>query len=326
MINSILLLAAGIISLLVSTEIFIRLSTKISNSLKISPLIIGTTIVAFGTSLPELVVSLTATARFDTGLAFGNIIGSNIINILMVFGVGILFGGVRIGTQKTQKNAIILLVATLLFVVLQFAPISQMASGILFFVSVMAVTFGEYHLAIIGRANEDKRSFNKSSGFSKKDFILLLLTFGGIILGGILTVTSVEEISVATGYSTSILGLSLTAVATSLPELLATIFSEKERQGKLAVGNILGSNIYNLLLIGGVIMLFSNAKGVAFIDWVWLFVTTLLFIVILKTYKGKFVPKIIGLILLLICIIYFVSLASNNGIPVDPRYNLTDFA
>ena len=91
----------------------------------------------------------------------------------------------------------------------------------------------------------------------------------GIIIGGVLLVTSVEGISIVTGYSTTVLGLSLTAIVTSLPELLTTIFSQEEDQEKITIGNIIGSNIYNLLFIGGLVTIFSPKITIPVGDWVW---------------------------------------------------------
>src|SRR3989338_9680485 len=108
-------LTSGIVLLLFSTKTLIKLSEVLSKSFKLSPLIIGMTVVAIGTSLPELSVSAIASARQDYSFAVGNIIGSNIVNILLVFSVGVLIGNLRIGTTKTPRNALILLLFTFLY-------------------------------------------------------------------------------------------------------------------------------------------------------------------------------------------------------------------
>ncbi len=150
---TLLIFLAGIIVLLISTRIFVDVATKISFYLRISPLIIGATVVALGTSLPELTVSIFAILRGDPGLAAGNIIGSNIANILLVFPIGILFGGIRIGTTKTQRNGIMLLAATVIFFVFFKYFASPIAGVILIGLAVM-FTIKEYQWGIVGRLHE----------------------------------------------------------------------------------------------------------------------------------------------------------------------------
>ena len=130
-----------------------------------------------------------------------------------------------------------------------------------------------------------------------------------VILGSQLAVSAIEGISQLTGYSTAILGLSLTAIATSLPELLTTIVSQEEHQEKITVGNILGSNIYNLLLIGGIINLSSVKNGISPKDWVTLFLVTVFFVFILRRYSGKNIPRRYGFILLGGLILYLATLS-----------------
>ena len=130
-----------------------------------------------------------------------------------------------------------------------------------------------------------------------------------VILGSQLSVSAIEGISQLTGYSTAILGLSLTAIATSLPELLTTIVSQEEHQEKITVGNILGSNIYNLLLIGGIINLSSVKNGISPKDWVTLFLVTVFFVFILRRYSGKNIPRRYGFILLGGLILYLATLS-----------------
>ena len=299
--NSILKLCLGIVILLISTKVLIKVSEKLSSSLKISPLFIGITIVALGTSLPELAVSSIASARNDIGLAMGNIVGSNIVNILMVVPVGILLGKLRIGTTKTQRNATILLLVTAIFIASHLIPIRNTLLGIFFISLAILLTIAEYKWAVFGRKHEDLSRMNhlKKEKFTIEKLIMLAISVVGIIAGGYLTVTSTESISIITGYSTTILGLSLTAIATSFPELLTTIFSQEEHQEKLTIGNIIGSNIYNLLFIGGVINLFSPATHIQPANLIILALITILFFLIIKHYGGQKIPRWISIILFL---------------------------
>jgi len=300
----------GSLILLVSTQFLVNYAKKISLALKISPLIIGLTIVAIGTSLPELSFSLTALIKQDVGLAMGNIVGSNVVNILFVFAVGILIGKLRVGTSKTQRNSMFLLVATVLFVVLQLTQVPAKISGLILISSAVLITLVEYFMGVLGRKNEDKKMFAKKQKIEINSSVIFVPIFliAGIIVGSLMAVSAIEEFSTLTKISTTIIGLSLTAIVTSLPELLTTIFSQEEHQAKLTMGNILGSNIYNLLLIGGFINLLSGKNGIAMKDWIVMLFVTGFFLFILKRFSGRNIPKKYGVILLIIFVFYLLNL------------------
>lgn len=301
----------GSLILLISTQFLVNYAKKISIALKISPLIIGLTIVAIGTSLPEMSFSLTALIKQDVGLAMGNIVGSNVVNILFVFAVGILIGKLRVGTSKTQRNSIFLLVATILFVVLQLTQIPSRISGIILISSAVLITLIEYFMGVLGREKEDSKMFTKKQKIEITSSVIFIPIFliVGVIIGSLMAVSAIEEFSYLTKISTTVIGLSLTAIVTSLPELLTTIFSQKEHQAKLTMGNILGSNIYNLLLIGGFINLLSGKNGIAMKDWIVMLFVTGLFLFILKRFSGRNIPKKYGVILLIIFVFYLANLA-----------------
>ncbi len=310
MLELLLKFCLGVIFLLLSTQAFVKLAKNISLAFRISPLIVGITIVAMGTSLPELSVSLIALVKNDIGLAMGNIVGSNIVNVLMVLPAGIVIGKLRIGTTKTQRNALLLLGVTGVFVFLQFTAFPPLLSGLFLLTSALIVTVLEYQWAILGRGHEDAVMFNnhKKGRVTFGGFVSLLFSLAGIIIGGVLLVSSVEGISIVTGYSTTVLGLSLTAIVTSLPELLTTIFSQEDDQEKITVGNIIGSNIYNLLIIGGLVTIFSPIIIIPVKDWVWLMATAIGFVFVLRLYSGKVVPKRVGVFLLVLLLIYLFTL------------------
>lgn len=306
----------GVSVLILATEIFIRQAIKISLALRISALIVGTTVVAMGTSLPELTVSAMAVFRQDKGLAIGNIVGSNIANVFLVMAVGTLLGKLRIGTTKTQRNAYIVLAATTVFLILAnyFPP---RLTGIILLSLAAIFTAGEYYWGAVGRDHEDLKQFkgSKPERVNVGMAALLLLALAGIIFGGITTVVSIENIAYLTGYSITILGLSLSAVATSLPELFITIFGEKQKQEKMVVGNIIGSNIYNLLLIGGTVNLLGGGAGAAIRPWEWLMflAATAGLAGLVFYYKGRVVQKRVGVIFLALFFCYLSILMRNGG-------------
>lgn len=307
---SVTLFIIGAILLLISTQVFIKQAERISVSLKLSPLIIGLTVVSIGTSLPELTVSTIAAVRGDVGLAMGNIIGSNIVNVFLVLGVGILVGKLRVGTTKTQRNIYMMVGITGLFLLLYFLGTPSIAAGCILLVLALIVTFDEYVWGVSGRTHEDAKMFTKRKNrrFSMGDVGKLSGALAGVVAGGMLTVTSVEQLSVLLGFSTTILGLSMTAIATSLPELLTTIFTEKDHEEKITIGNLIGSNIYNLALVGGIVLFFSSWKVITTYEIYMLIAATVAFATVVVVNKGKVIPKYAGFLLLALfgAYIYFL--------------------
>lgn len=309
MTEALLLFVLGMVILLFSTQKLVDLANKISRILGISPLIIGVTLVAVGTSLPELAVSMVAISRHDGGLALGNIVGSNIINILLVLPIGILVGGIRIGTAKTQTTTNILVGCVAIFTALRFFKLSHPVVGLGLIGIAGLISFLEYRLGVNGRLHEDIKWFKKLTAkekFRKIDFLLGAILIGSIVAGSSILVEAVEKLAILTNISTTVLGLTITAIATSLPELLTTVFSQQAHQEKITVGNLIGSNIYNLMLIGGLIMLFPTKTNISVVQWSWLVGTTVLFSLIVTKFSGskptRFVA--IGLISLFIAYLY----------------------
>lgn len=297
----------GLALLLFSTEKFVRLAERIAKVLRISPLVIGLTIVAIGTSIPELVISVVSMYRQDMDLAMGNIIGSNIVNVLLVLPVGILIGTMQIGRIKTQQSALFLLGCTVVFFMTHFVQLSHTISGIILLGLAGVFSYMEYKLGIEGRTHEDMQRNNKNQkvgSITLAQIIIGCFLLSLIIMGGMFMVESVETISTLSGISTSILGLTLTAIATSLPELLTTIYSQNNNQEKLTVGNILGSNVYNLMFIGGILMLFSTSTLISQKEFIWLGTTTIGLVAFLRFYSGRRPSRLVGVLLLLILLVY----------------------
>lgn len=303
----------GLLILLPSTSLLIRISKQLANKFHVSPLIAGITIVALGTSVPELAVSTTAVINNDYGLAIGNIIGSNISNVLLVFPIGILIGKMRIGTTKTQKTISLLTLVSFIFLILTFFKVNSVFSGIVLIGLGVLFTILEYSWGKEGWLHEDiekiRSRLTHSQNFTFASFITLIFSLIGVTLGGLIIVSSVENISTLSGYSTTILGLSLTAVATSLPELLATIFSQNTRDEKLALGDIIGSNMYNLTIIGGIAAFFSHKIDLVLTDWVWFIFCTFTLFSTIKIFKNTVVPKSVGIILLSLFCLYLYLLS-----------------
>lgn len=303
----------GLLVLLIATSQLIRLATKLAYFLRLSPLIIGITVVAIGTSLPELAVSTIASVRGDFGLAVGNIIGSNIINVLLVLALGITTSEIRVGTTKTQRNIFFLTLLSAIYLAMIWLQMpAYLVAGCLLGLGLL-FTIMEYVWGVAGRKLEDRiwLKFHKETRLTGGDLIVLSLCLGLIFVGGYAVVVAVKEIALITGVSTNILGLSVTAVATSLPEILTTVMSSRQKQGKLLLGNIIGSNVYNLVLIGGIASLWLKNYRLPFVDAQFFVLATLVFYGLLVFYKGKVIPRFIGVGLLAVCASYFLSLYSR---------------
>ncbi|MCI0471948.1 MAG: hypothetical protein L0Y76_00010, partial [Ignavibacteria bacterium] len=186
---------------------------------------------------------------------------------------------------------------------------SGIAGGILLCLAFI-VTYSEYAWGIKGRTREDAKMYSKRvyGKFSITDIGTVIAALAGIVIGGFLTVSSVEQLSILLNLSTTILGLSVTAVVTSLPELLTTIFSERDGAVKITIGNLIGSNIYNLALVGGIVLLFSSWKSITLYEIFMLLTGTSVFAAIVVANKGKIIPKYTGFFLLglFITYIYFI--------------------
>jgi len=298
------LLSVGI--LLLSTRNTIAYAEKLSRSYKISPLIIGTTVVAIGTSLPELVIGLSAIISGDRSLAMGNIIGSNVVNVFLVLPVAIILGNIRIGTTKTQINAMILGITTIVFIIFQLSSFPNIVSGFLFLIAACVISVVEYKMGLFGREHEDIDLFKffKKERFTFQDMGILLLSILGVIIGGVSTVDATLKISLVTGLSTTALGLSLTAIATSLPELTVAVASRKKEREKLSIGNILGSNIYNLLLVVGLLNIFSQSHVLFTREWGYLAVSTTALLAVVGYYRGKVISAVVAMPLLISFFLY----------------------
>jgi len=268
MIWALFLVLLGVFLLLVSTRAFMGSAIETSLALRISPLIIGVTVVAIGTSLPELVVSFLAAIGNEPGLAIGNIVGSNIVNIFLVFPFSVLLRDLKMGISKTQKNANLLLLVTLVFFLANLLKLNNRMLGIL----------------------------------------LLIVSLVGIFCGGGLIVRAVELISELSGYSTTFWGLSLAAIATSMPELMFTIVAGRKAEQKAVTGNVLGSSIYNILLIGGITLLFSSIPKIPNLTWAFFIFSTLSLYGLVQYFKGRIVPKWIAYLFFLYFLVFLYSL------------------
>lgn len=257
---SILLLVAGFALLIEGANFLVDSASAIAKRLNVSEIVIGLTIVAFGTSTPELVVNIASAIQGSTVISFGNIIGSNIVNILLILGIsGIIY------PIQTEKNTVwreipfSLLAAIVLYILCNDLFLNQNSlflgrfDGfilILFFILFILYTFG------IPKIESRDKAEVKSLSVLK---ITLFITGGlaGLIIGGQLVVFSAVKLATILGISEKMIGLTIVAIGTSLPELFTSVVAAYKRKPDIAMGNIVGSNIFNIFFILGLTAIIS---------------------------------------------------------------------
>ena len=265
MVGQIVLLILGFVALIKGADIFVDGSSSIAAIFKVPSAIIGLTIVALGTSAPELAVSTSAAFKGSNEIALSNVIGSNIFNLLMVLGVCAVIKAVPIDKVIKKRDFPFSIITTvLLFIVLGIGVVSttdlsrvQMSDNVATVTRpigiVLCLLFVGYLTVLIISAKKNKTEGEAVKTMSPlKSVVFIVLGIALIIAGGQFVVNSAKYIAAAFGMSETMIGLTVVALGTSLPELVTSIVAARKGENDLAVGNVVGSNIFNLLLILGV--------------------------------------------------------------------------
>lgn len=251
----ILMVLGGLALLIVAGEALVRGAVNMALKLGIPALIVGLTIVAFGTSAPELLVSITAVLDHTPGIALGNVVGSNTANILLVLGVPALISVIRTDTDDLRKSWVLMMAGSLLFVGLAATGQFGRWQGLVLLAALAAILFDQARDAMKQRKAdggvEEVEGADLSLGWGA---ILGYLAAGiiGLPLGAHFLVDGASDIARAAGVSETVIGLTLVAIGTSLPELTTSIMAALKGRADVALGNVIGSNIFNLLAIIGI--------------------------------------------------------------------------
>jgi len=253
-----LLAALGLVILLLAGDALVKGAVNLSLRLGVPAMIVSLTIVAFGTSAPELLIAISAVLEDAPGIAIGNVVGSNTANILLVLGVPALLVPLATSQCETRKNYLYMIVGSLLFIVVAFfEPITWVSSifllGALAFVLLdSARTARKHRKETAGAAAvEELEEADPDMSWPMIGFYIMLGIIG-LPLGADLLVDSATEIAHMFNVSDTVIGLTLVAIGTSLPELATTVMATLRRQAEVALGNVIGSNMFNLLAIVGV--------------------------------------------------------------------------
>ncbi|MBD8876511.1 calcium/sodium antiporter [Roseibium polysiphoniae] len=286
----ILELVAGLALLVLGGDLLVRGSVGLAERMKISPLLIGIVLVGFGTSTPELMTSLLAALNGSPGIAVGNVIGSNTANILLILGTAAIIFPMKADTKALMRDGLVVSAAALACLALAYlGNVSRLSGGLL----VLALTA---YLVFTYRAESGQQTpsadMHRAEGeavtarpWTQSAPVLAALTIGGLImtmLGAKFLVDSSVVLATRMGIDEAVIGLTVVALGTSLPELVTSVVAALRRQTDIAFGNILGSNIYNIFGILGVTAMVKPIEMpeqiLSFDIWVMLAATALLMI------------------------------------------------
>lgn len=253
---NILILILGFLLLIKGADFFVDGSSSIAKKFKIPPMVIGLTLVAFGTSAPELAVSIDAALALSNGLVFGNVIGSNIANTLLILGLSAAITPISISKKTIFKEMPFLIVSTIAMAVMAMDKLIDNSRNLLSRVDgmILLLLFVIYFFSMIEMIvnNKEKDSEEVESMPLLKSSVLTVFGLIAIVMGADLTVTSAVSIAALFGLSETLIGLTVVAVGTSLPELITSVVAAKKGENEIAIGNIIGSNVFNILLVLGV--------------------------------------------------------------------------
>lgn len=309
---SYIILIVGFIFLIKGADFFVEGSSSIARKFNIPSLVIGLTIVAFGTSAPEAAVSITAAIRGQNEMAIANIVGSNIFNILFVIGATAMIKPIHVKKSTILKEFPFSILASIVLIILAYDIIFQGYSknmltrgdGLIFLTLFSIFMYYLVDMAINSNDETDEENYKIMS--SSKSIILSIVGLLGIIIGGRFVVDGASDIALSLGMSENLIGLTIVAVGTSLPELVTSMTAARKGESDIAIGNVVGSNIFNILFILGISSCISNipVQTEAFVDMI-IMIVTILIVYVLAISKRK-INKIEGIIVTLMYIAYLI--------------------
>lgn len=311
MIINILLLILGFIFLIKGADIFVDGASSTAQNFKVSKMLIGLTIIAFGTSAPEFAVSMNALASGSTDMVLGNVIGSCILNILLILGVAAVIRPIKIKDNTVKKELPLALLISSLLAVLMLDI--KLGSGIIDQVSradaiviLLFFTVFVYYLIALAKQKRELKEDEKPQFKLGKSLIFVAIGLTGIIIGSDLVVNNATNIATSLGVSERIISLTIIAFGTSLPELVTTIVSSKKGEQDLLLGNIIGSNIFNICVVLGIpIVIFGTITPSSFqgIDLIMLVGSSLLLFIVSETKRT--ITRIEGILMLIAFFTYY---------------------
>lgn len=309
---SFVILIIGFFFLIKGADLFVDGAASIARKFNIPSMVIGLTIVAMGTSAPEAAVSITSSLAGQNDMSVANVVGSNFFNILMVLGVSAIIAKLPVQKNTIKKDTPFLLIVSVLLLIFAFDKNISRIEGIIFL-----VIFVYFLYTTVKSAKNTKESTSLSDNEIAvsdndiptdtpmfKTIILSLIGIAGIIFGGDMVVDSATSIATMFGMSANLVGLTIVAVGTSLPEFVTSIVAIKKGETEIAIGNVIGSNIFNILLVLGLATaIFPIAISTfALIDIIFMVAITILLYLFMK--KDNCLVKKHGFIFIILYIAY----------------------
>ncbi|MDX6749680.1 calcium/sodium antiporter [Geminicoccaceae bacterium 1502E] len=268
-------LVGGLVLLVVGGELLVRGAVQVAARLGVSPLVIGLTLVGFGTSTPELVTSVQAALSGSPGIAYGNIVGSNIANILLILGASALITPILVTSNALKRDSAVMVAVSVLFAAVSAAMPLGVVIGAVFVTGLASYIFLAFRQER-ARPADHGAAYDKSLAAQEADPALVpaagpqrpvavsagiaLAGLGLVVAGGYLLVGGAVGLARLVGISETVIGLTIVAVGTSMPELVTSVMAAIRKETDVAFGNIVGSNIYNILGIGGMTALISPTE------------------------------------------------------------------
>ncbi len=307
---TIILLLVGFVFLIKGADLFVEGASDLATKLKIPAMIIGLTIVAFGTSAPEAAVSVSSALSGSNAIAISNVVGSNIFNMLAVIGITAIMYKIDITKESLKQDFPVLLGSSLLLLLFIFtgSQISRIEGIILLVLIMLYIAF------LIFKSK--KESANMPVGTTHltpaRIGIYIIIGIIGIILGGNLVVDSAKEIALSIGMSETLVGLTIVSIGTSLPELITSVTAAYNKKTDIAIGNAIGSNIFNILFILGLTNTISPIVTTSVMFYDTLLMIIFAIITFILAYDKQDFNKKDGLILVGMFIVYMVYIILRN--------------
>lgn len=305
----ILLIVVGIVLVVYGSNILVDGASGVARRLGISEFIIGLTIVGFGTSCPELVVSLSGVLKGSSDIAIGNVVGSNIFNTLLILGLTAILSPIAVTSSNKKRDIPMMLIVTVFFALITLKGVINRVDGVVFlllFAYVMGLSFkGDAGLV----QEEESQKQAKSMALS---IVMIIGGLAGLVFGGQLFVDNAVKFAERMGVSEKFIAITLLACGTSLPELATSIVAIAKKKGQLALGNIIGSNLFNILFILGCSSLIHplSTGSMGYVD-LGVLVISALMMLSAYTGKGNKIGRVPGVAMMAVYVAYIAFLATK---------------
>lgn len=312
------ILVIGFLLLIKGADFFVDGASSIAKIFKVPSMLIGLTIVAFGTSAPEAAVSINAALTNNMEISVGNIIGSNIFNLLLIIGLSGIMKPIPIQRKTIIKEFPFLILTSLVLYILsadvtfQQIKVNMLSRGDGLILLALFSIFTYYLVEMATLSKETSEESNIKPMPLGKSILLGILGLAGILIGAKLVVSSSSTIAMKLGMSQTLIGLTIVAIGTSLPELVTSVVAAHKGESDIAIGNVVGSNIFNVLVILGITIIIRPipVEGKIFFDMLYLLGGTLLTFIFVAT--GRRVSRLEGLLMVITYVVYMGYIIIRN--------------